>query len=68
MALISRETRREAEGIRKMTGYVELASSADYNKEDLDALMFPHMDLELFPDTVRKLESTGWVKGRIHTR
>ena len=21
-----------------------------------------------FPDTVYKLESTGWVKGRIHTR
>ncbi len=68
MALISREARREAEGIREMTGYVELASSADYNKEYLDALMFPHMDLGLFPDTVRKLESTGWVKGRIHTR
>jgi len=68
MALISREARREVGGIREMTDYVELASSADYNKEYLDALMFPHMDLGLFPDTVRKLESTGWVKGRIRTR
>lgn len=50
--LLSREARREALGIRKKTGYVELASSAEYNKEYLDALMFPHKDLGLFPETV----------------
>jgi uncharacterized 2Fe-2S/4Fe-4S cluster protein (DUF4445 family) len=67
MALLSRKARREAQGIREKTDYIELATSKGYNKEYIDALMFPHMDLNLFPDTVRKLDSTCWVKGRIHT-
>ncbi len=67
MALLSRKARREAQGIREKTDYIELATSKGYNKEYIDALMFPHMDLNLFPDTVRKLDSTCWVKGKIHT-
>jgi uncharacterized 2Fe-2S/4Fe-4S cluster protein (DUF4445 family) len=67
MALLSRKARWEAQGIREKTDYIELATSKGYNKEYIDALMFPHMDLNLFPDTVRKLDSTCWVKGRIHT-
>ncbi len=68
MALLSRKARLEAQDIREKTEYVELATSKEYNKDYMDALMFPHMELGLFLDTVRKLESTGWVKGRIHTR
>ncbi len=67
MTLLSRKARREAQGIREKTDYIELATSKGYNKEYIDALMFPHRDLSLFPDTVRKLDSTCWVKGRIHT-
>jgi uncharacterized 2Fe-2S/4Fe-4S cluster protein (DUF4445 family) len=67
MALLSRKARREAQGIREKMDYIELATSKGYNNEYIDALMFPHMDLNLFPDTVLKLDSTCWVKGRIHT-
>lgn len=67
MTLLSRKARREAQGIREKTDYIELATSKGYNKEYIDALMFPHRDLSLFPDTVRKLDSICWVKGRIHT-
>ena len=68
MALLSRKARLEAQGIREKTEYVELATRKEYNRDYLDALMFPHMDLSLFPDTVKKLDSTNWVKGRIHSR
>ncbi|MBT6603551.1 ATP-binding protein, partial [Candidatus Bathyarchaeota archaeon] len=68
MALLSRKARLEAQVIREKTEYVELATSKEYNRDYLDALLFPHMDLDLFPETVRKLDSTNWVKGRIHSR
>ena len=66
MMLLSRKARREAEWIPKQVEYIELATSSIYNQEYLDALMFPHRDLRRFPETVRKLDETGWIKGKLH--
>lgn len=66
MALLSREARAEAQMIRSHVEYIELATHPDYNQAYLDALMLPHRDLSLFPETVKKLEKTGWVKTRLH--
>ncbi len=66
MALLSREARVEAQGIRKKVEYIELATHHNYNQAYLDALMLPHRDLSLFPETVKKLEGTSWIKTRLH--
>lgn len=66
MILLSREARAEAEGIPEHTEYIELATNQIYNKEYIDALMFPHRDLSRFPETVKSLEESSWVKGRLH--
>lgn len=67
MALLSREARLDSQRIRERVDYIELATHPDYNKAYLDALQFPHRDLSLFPETVQRLEESGWVKGRLHT-
>jgi uncharacterized 2Fe-2S/4Fe-4S cluster protein (DUF4445 family) len=66
MMLLSKKARKEAENIPKRVEYIELATSPIYNKEYIDSLMFPHRDLKRFPETVRKLDETGWVKGKLH--
>jgi uncharacterized 2Fe-2S/4Fe-4S cluster protein (DUF4445 family) len=66
MSLISKESRKEAQHIRKKVEYIELARHPEYHKVYLDALMLPHKDLSLFPETVRKLVEMGWVKGKPH--
>jgi uncharacterized 2Fe-2S/4Fe-4S cluster protein (DUF4445 family) len=66
MALISKESRKEAQYIREKIEYIELARHPDYYQVYLDALLLPHRNLYLFPDTVRKLENSGWVKARLH--
>jgi uncharacterized 2Fe-2S/4Fe-4S cluster protein (DUF4445 family) len=66
MMLLSGDAREEARRIPDRVEYVELASSPIYNKEYLDALMFPHQDLTRFPETVKKLDEQGWVKGKTH--
>jgi uncharacterized 2Fe-2S/4Fe-4S cluster protein (DUF4445 family) len=66
MMLLSKKARKEAEHIPHQVEYIELATSPIYNKEYLDALMFPHTDLQRFPETVKKLDETDWVKGKLH--
>ncbi|MCW4050000.1 MAG: ASKHA domain-containing protein [Candidatus Bathyarchaeota archaeon] len=56
MALISKSSREEAKSIAKKVEYIELASQPEYNKAYMDSLMFPHLDLSLFPETIKKLE------------
>jgi len=55
MSLISRAAREDAARIQGKVGYVELAADPDYNQAFMDALFFPHLDLGLFPRTMRKL-------------
>jgi uncharacterized 2Fe-2S/4Fe-4S cluster protein (DUF4445 family) len=66
MALLSKKARDDARKIRTMVEYIELATHKDYNKIYLDSLQFPHKDLSKFPETVKRLEKTGYVKNRIH--
>jgi len=68
MALISRSAREEAKDIRRRVRYVELALQPEYNQAYMDALLFPHRDLRLFPDTVRKLSAQNLVVSRLHKR
>ena len=66
MILLSREAREDAESIPPLVEYIELATNKSYNKEYIDALMLPHVDLSRFPDTVTKLRETKWIQGKIH--
>jgi uncharacterized 2Fe-2S/4Fe-4S cluster protein (DUF4445 family) len=68
MALLSRSAREEAKKIQRKVKYVELARLPEYNQAYMDALMLPHRDLNLFPKTVRKLESINLIKGPMHRR
>ena len=68
MTLLSRSAREEAKAIGENVEYVELATCPDYNQAYLDALMFPHMNLELFPRTTGRLQASNWVLGRVHQR
>jgi len=67
MALLSREARLETQRISDRVEYIELATRPEYNQAYIDALQFPHRDLTLFPETVKRLEESGWVMGRLHT-
>jgi uncharacterized 2Fe-2S/4Fe-4S cluster protein (DUF4445 family) len=66
MALLSRKARKEAQRIRERVEYIELANLPEYNQAYIDALQLPHHDLSLFPETVERLEESGWIKGRHH--
>lgn len=54
MALISKNARLRAEIISKKVGYVELSGRKDFQDEFMDAMFFPHANLDYFPH-VKKL-------------
>jgi len=66
MALISRSAREEAKKIGRIVEYVELAAQPEYNQAYVDALLFPHKDLSLFPETVARLSRENLTVSRIH--
>ena len=68
MALISKAARREAQMIRDKVEYVELATDPNYQKAYLDAMMFPHKNLTLFPQTMRKLREEKVAISKFHER
>ncbi len=68
MALISRLAREEAKEIGRRVDYVELAAQPEYNQAYLDALLFPHRDLSLFPETVKRLSRENLMVSRMHRR
>ena len=68
MALLSASAREEAKKIRGKVDYIELAARPDYGQAYTDALMFPHRDLGLFPETVKKLSAANLVLGQIHKK
>ncbi|MCK4318686.1 DUF4445 domain-containing protein, partial [Candidatus Bathyarchaeota archaeon] len=68
MALLSRGVREEARTISRRVEYIELATITEYNQAFMDALLLPHRDLNLFPETVKKLGSARLQYGRIHEK
>ena len=68
MALLSREARREARTIGSMVEYIELATIKEYNQAFVDALLLPHRDLGLFPETVKRLGSAHLRYGEMHLK
>jgi len=68
MMLLSRKAREEAKKIRKKVTYIELATVKNYNKAYLDALLLPHLDLNLFSRTTNRLKNTKWILGRLHKK
>ena len=68
MALLSRSVRKEAKTIQRKVEYIELATHPNYNQAFMDALLLPHRDFDLFPETVKKLGTSNLVLGQIHKR
>ena len=66
MALLSKTARDEAKIVAKKVEYIELAIQPQYNQAYLDALMLPHKNLELFPRTLKRLESSAISLSRLH--
>lgn len=54
LCLLSRKERKKAEKLSEHVEYVELSSRKDFQQEFVDAMFFPHSDLELYP-SVRKI-------------
>ncbi len=54
MALISKNGRLKAEVLSKKVEYVELSGRKDFQDEFMDAMFFPHSNLDYFPN-VKKL-------------
>jgi uncharacterized 2Fe-2S/4Fe-4S cluster protein (DUF4445 family) len=54
LCLLSRKERETAEEISKNVEYVELSTRKDFQQEFVDAMFFPHSNLEFFP-LVRKI-------------
>jgi len=68
MALLSRGARVEAKDISGRIEYIELAAREEYNRAFVDALPMPHRDLNLFPETVKRLGSSRLKYGTLHMR
>lgn len=62
MCLISKEERDYAEKISTTVKYLELAADPDFQTEYLNALYFPHKNLDRYPDTVELLRRLGRIK------
>jgi uncharacterized 2Fe-2S/4Fe-4S cluster protein (DUF4445 family) len=57
MALLSKDERKRAERISREVIYVELSARKEFECEFIDAMMFPHANMELFPNVMRRLQS-----------
>ena len=62
MCLISKEEREYAEKIATTVKYHELAADKDFQKEYIDALYFPHKNLDKYPDTADLLRRLGRIR------
>ena len=62
MCLISKEERECSEKISTTVKYHELAADKDFQKEYIDALYFPHKNLNRYPDTVNLLRRLGRIR------
>jgi len=62
MCLISKEERDYAQELSTKVKYLELAADPDFQTEYLNALYFPHKNLDKYPDTVELLRRLGRIK------
>lgn len=59
LCLISKKERRQAEFLSKHVEYIELSTRKDFQEEFMDAMFFPHSQLELFPSVKQILAKTS---------
>ncbi|MGC1122686.1 MAG: ASKHA domain-containing protein [Candidatus Methanofastidiosia archaeon] len=59
LCLLSTREREKAQMISESVEYVELSSRKDFQQEFMDAMFFPHSDLELFPLVRERLARTS---------
>ena len=57
MALISSETREVARSMVRKIKYLELAAEMDFHEEFMNALYFPHKEIERFPDVAKLIKT-----------
>lgn len=55
MALLSTDERKRAERISQKVIYVELSARKEFEREFIDAMMFPHAKMEFFPNVAKRL-------------
>ncbi|MDD2666765.1 MAG: ASKHA domain-containing protein [Methanocellales archaeon] len=60
MALISKNERLKAELLSEKVEYVELSGRKDFQDEFMDAMFFPHSNLDYFPNVARLVHSTSF--------
>jgi uncharacterized 2Fe-2S/4Fe-4S cluster protein (DUF4445 family) len=56
MSLLSREAKEEAELVARTTKAIDLNAIREFQKEFIDATVFPHKRIELFPNAARAIE------------
>jgi uncharacterized 2Fe-2S/4Fe-4S cluster protein (DUF4445 family) len=55
MVLLSIDERKKAEGISQKVIYVELSARKEFEREFIDAMIFPHANTKLFPNVIKRL-------------
>lgn len=60
MALISKNERLKAELLSKKVEYVELSGRKDFQDEFMDAMFFPHSNLDYFPHVAKLIHPTSF--------
>lgn len=58
MALLSKRERSAATRIIKKVHYIELAAESNFETEYMNAMYFPHLDMDSFPNTMRLLKES----------
>jgi uncharacterized 2Fe-2S/4Fe-4S cluster protein (DUF4445 family) len=59
LCLLSLKERERARQLSESVGYIELSSRKDFQQEFMDAMFFPHSNLELFPLARKTLAETS---------
>ncbi len=59
LCLLSRKERERAKKLSESVEYVELSSRKDFQQEFMDAMFFPHSNLDLFPSVRKTLAETS---------
>ena len=59
LCLLSLKERERARQLSESVGYIELSSRKDFQQEFMDAMFFPHSNLELFPLARKILAETS---------
>lgn len=59
LCLLSKKEREKAQTLSETVEYIELSSRKDFQQEFMDAMFFPHSNLELFPSVRKVLAQTS---------